>query len=69
MPKIIDPLIGKTVINFITHGCQGEIHEFNYIGKIVDVDNNYGDWYYNQKYYKVQILKDTLGMGIVTFFM
>jgi hypothetical protein len=54
-PAIIDPLMGKTVIHFTTHGCQATIHEFDYIGKIVDtVYPRYCD---GKKFYKVEILK------------
>ena len=56
IPSIIDPLIGKTVIHFKTHGCMGTIHEFDYIGTIIDT--TYPD---DQKFYIVKILKDRGG--------
>lgn len=58
-PAIIDPLIGKTVIRFITDGCMGQIHEFEYIGKIVDTV--YPKHCDGHKFYKVQSLKDRFG--------
>jgi hypothetical protein len=34
----LDTNIGKTIICFSTHGCQGTIHEFEYIGVITDIE-------------------------------
>lgn len=34
--NIIDQYIGKTVISFTTHGCMAHIHEFNYVGTIIN---------------------------------
>jgi len=53
--KVTDPMIGKTVIHFTTHGCQGQCHEFYYFGKIIEpiyLTNNK-----SLKYYKVEVLK------------
>lgn len=62
LQKAIDPKIGKTVIHFTTHGCMGQIHEFDFIGKIVDVDfiQNYGS-HGPKKFYKVEVLKSPKG--------
>ena len=35
MQKTVDPYIGKVVICFTTHGCQGQNNEFKYVGTIV----------------------------------
>ena len=58
VPSVIDPLMGKTVIHFTTHGCMATIHEFDYIGKIVDVEYKEDDRY---KMYKVEVLKNNEG--------
>lgn len=61
LPVILDPLIGKTVIHFTTHGCQATIHEFDYIGKIIDVVYKEDSMNTKRKLYVVEILKDTHG--------
>jgi hypothetical protein len=53
--KIVDPMIGKTVIRFTTHGCQAQIHEFDYIGKIIEPAYPLKDK--TKKFYKVEVLK------------
>jgi hypothetical protein len=53
LKKLIDPYIGKTVIRFTTHGCMAQIHEFDYIGTIVDFKINSA----GLKLYIVDILK------------
>lgn len=63
--SIVDPLIGKTVIHFTTHGCMANIHEFDYIGKIVDSFVKEQEMVMNlvsrHKFYKIKILKDKGG--------
>lgn len=49
---------GKTIIHFTTHGCQAQIHEFDYIGVIVDMEYRDHD---RHLFYKVKILKDRRG--------
>lgn len=56
---IIDPLIGQTIIAFTTHGCMGSIHEFDYIGTIVDT--TYPRLCDGKKFYRVKVLKDRRG--------
>jgi len=53
--KLRDPKIGKTVIHFTTHGCMGQIDEFDYIGTIVGV--TYPKNCSGKKFYKVEVLK------------
>lgn len=55
LKKLIDPMIGKTVIHFTTHGCMAHVHEFDYIGRIVEP--TYPKNCDGKKFYKVQILK------------
>ncbi len=50
--RILDKNIGKTVIRFSTHGCMGQVDEFDYLGTIKDIV--YHD---EHKFYKVEILK------------
>lgn len=63
--KLFDKLIkkpihiNKTVIHFTTHGCMGTVHEFDWIGKIVDI--TYPKHCDGKLFYKVQILKDRTG--------
>lgn len=59
LSKIIDPMIGKTVIHFTTHGCMATIHEFDFIGTVVDVVHP--EHCRNEKFYKVQVLKSKHG--------
>lgn len=63
--KLVDPMIGQTVVHFVTHGCMGTEHEFNYIGIIVDSepteDNIYIKGHGIGVYYKVRALKDQGG--------
>lgn len=59
VPAAVDPLMGKTVIHFTTHGCMGTEHEFDYIGKIADTV--YPEHCAGNKFYKVEILKDKRG--------
>lgn len=54
LSKLIDPMIGQTVIRFTTHGCMGEINEFDYIGTIVDSAQG-------GKFYKVEVFKSKHG--------
>ncbi len=54
--KKLDPVIGSTVTHFITHGCMAEIHKFDYIGVIKDIQ--YKD---EHKFYKVEIIKNKEG--------
>lgn len=65
VPAVIDPLMGKTVIHFTTHGCMATIHEFDYIGKIVDSfikeDKMVMNLVSRHKFYKVKVLKDRRG--------
>ncbi len=58
-PALIDPLMGKTVIHFETHGCMGTTHEFDYIGTIVDT--TYPRFCDGKKFYVVKVLKDKRG--------
>ena len=58
-PAVIDPLMGKTVIHFTTHGCQATIHEFDYIGIIIDT--TYPRYCDGKKFYVVKVLKDRGG--------
>lgn len=58
-PAIVDPLMGKTVVHFETHGCMGNIHEFDYIGTIVDT--TYPKHCDGKKFYVVKVLKDRGG--------
>lgn len=53
--KVIDDKIGKTVIHFTTHGCQGQDNEFDFIGTIVDT--TYPKYCNGKMFYKVEILK------------
>ena len=55
LKKAFDPLIGKTVIHFTTHGCQAQIHEFDYIGKIIEPAYPLEDK--TKMFYKVEVLK------------
>lgn len=55
--EVLDPLMGKTVIHFTTHGCMATEHEFDYIGTIVGTAYPAGD----RKFYKVKVLKDKYG--------
>lgn len=57
--EFIDPMIGKTIIHFQTHGCQGEIEEFNYIGKIIGI--TYPRLSQGKKFYKIEVFKDEFG--------
>jgi hypothetical protein len=57
VPSAIDPLMGKTVIHFTTHGCMATIHEFDYIGTIVNSSIKEGRY----KMYQVKVLKDKNG--------
>ncbi len=59
VPSVIDPLMGKTVIHFTTHGCQATINNFDYIGKIVGTV--YPEHCQGHKFYKVEILKSQYG--------
>jgi spore coat polysaccharide biosynthesis protein SpsF (cytidylyltransferase family) len=51
--KLVDPYVGKTVIRFTTHGCMAQIHQFDYIGTIVDFKRNDS----GLKLYIVEVLK------------
>lgn len=53
--RLIDPMIGKTVIHFSTHGCMAQIEEFDYIGEIVDT--TYPRYCDGKKFYKVSVFK------------
>ena len=57
---IHENMIGKTVIRFTTHGCMATIHEFDYIGVIVEKRNaKYcGD---GKMFYRVKVLKNKNG--------
>ena len=57
--KIVDPMIGKTVIHFTTHGCMATIHEFDYIGVIVD--SAYPEQFDGKMVYVVDVLKSSRG--------
>ncbi len=47
---------GKTVIHFTTHGCMGNIHEFNYIGVITGI--TYPRLCNGSMFYKIKVLKN-----------
>lgn len=55
LKEIIDPMLGQTVIHFITHGCMAEQHEFEYIGVIVGT--TYPRLCDGKKFYRVQVEK------------
>jgi hypothetical protein len=55
----IDPMVGKTVVHFTTHGCMAHIHEFDFIGKIIGI--TYPPLCAGKKFYKVEVLKDNNG--------
>jgi len=57
--EVTDPMMGKTVIHFTTHGCQATIHEFHYIGKIVGT--TYPKFCDGLKFYTVDVLTDRSG--------
>jgi hypothetical protein len=62
--NIVDPMIGKTLIHYTTHGCMATIHEFDYIGTITEVvwkDDWVGKYKRQHKFYKVEVLKDKAG--------
>lgn len=61
LSKIVDPMIGKTVIRFTTHGCQAQIHEFSFIGTIVDTVYHQDGFNRDLKFYKVEVLKSPAG--------
>lgn len=50
---------GKTVIHFVSHGCMGQIHEFDWIGVIVGT--TYPKFCDGKMYYKVKVLKNKNG--------
>ena len=52
-------MLGKTVIHFISHGCMATIHEFDYIGIIVE--RAYPEHCNGKMYYRVKVLKDKSG--------
>jgi hypothetical protein len=54
LEKFADPMIGKTVVHFTTHGCQAQIHEFDYLGTIMDITYPKEK---AKKFYKVEVLK------------
>lgn len=51
--------MNKTVIHFTTHGCMAQIHEFDWIGKIVGTE--YPTHCDGKMFYKVKVLKDQRG--------
>jgi len=54
-----DPHLGKIVMKYTSHGCMGEIEEFDFMGIIDSVIGlNAHD---NLNYYNVKILKDRTG--------
>lgn len=60
--EVIDPMIGQTVIHFISHGCMGTEEEFDYIGKIIGIaDPGYYSGSTPPLFYKVKIEKGKPG--------
>lgn len=57
--EAIDPMIGKTVMKVITHGCMATINEFDFIGTIVGISYPIRDS--SSKFYKVEVLKSKSG--------
>lgn len=53
--ELVDPMIGKTVIHFTTHGCMAQIEEFDYIGEIVGIC--YPKHFQGSMFYEVKVLK------------
>ena len=49
---------GRTVIHFTSHGCMGNIHEFDWIGIVVGTSYPFSD---DKMFYKVKILKNNKG--------
>lgn len=53
---------GKTVVSFSSHGCQGTIHEFEFVGVIVGscrhtTETNWRARYYaHEFFYKVKVI-------------
>ena len=54
--EVLDPLMGKTVIHFTTHGCMATEHEFNCIGTIIGTE-----YLGTNKLYRVKVLKNKYG--------